>query len=316
MSFWALLLGIFTLMELNCENLFDTQHDSLKQDQEFLPESYHHWNDYRYWRKLDHIGQEIIASNDKTHEWVLPDMVALCEVENDSVCRDMTKRSLLRTARYEYLVTNSPDVRGIDVALLYQPSSFLPINHYPIRIKPVKDMRATRDILYVSGVVSSGDTLHVFVVHMPSRTGGERFSRPFRICVAERLCESIDSIRHQNADANIIVTGDFNDYTGDKSLNMLVENRLIEISANAKGTNGAQGTYKFQGIWGSLDHIFCSSALADKKTECFIADYPFLLEGDKKYGGVKPFRNFNGAKWNNGFSDHLPLIARFEFADN
>ena len=73
---------------------------------------------------------------------------------------------------------------------------------------------------------------------------------------------------------------------------------------------------RVQMVWGSLDHIFCSSALADKKTECFIADYPFLLEDDKKYGGVKPFRNFNGAKWNNGFSDHLPLIARFEFADN
>jgi endonuclease/exonuclease/phosphatase family metal-dependent hydrolase len=314
MSFLALLLGIFTLMELNCENLFDTKHDSLKQDQEFLPESYHRWNDYRYWCKLEHIGQEIV-SNDNLDNNTLPDLVALCEVENDSVCRDLTKRSLLRTAGYEYIVTNSPDVRGVDVALLYQPSSFRPINHYSIRVTPIIGMRSTRDILYACGTLYNGDTLHVFVVHMPSRRGGEKASRPFRMCVAERLCESVDSIRNKNARANIIITGDFNDYSGDKSIVRLFGSGLLEISAGVEGRHGAKGTYKHKGRWGSLDHILCTSSLAARAKTCFVVDYPFLLESDKEYGGMKPFRNFNGFKWQNGFSDHLPLIAQFEIAD-
>ena len=92
MQWLYLLLGVFTFVELNCENLFDTQHDSLKQDMEYLPESYHHWNKSRYWNKLNHIGQSIIACGKHENKWLLPDLVALCEVENDSVVRDLTKR--------------------------------------------------------------------------------------------------------------------------------------------------------------------------------------------------------------------------------
>ena len=134
MTFSMLLISVFTFVELNCENLFDCRHDSLKNDTEFLPEGSYHWTPYRYWRKLDRIGQTIIACGedrcgenlkDKEKEngsgwnWKLPDLVALCEVENDSVLRDLTKRSLLRNASYEYVMTQSDDERGIDVALLY-----------------------------------------------------------------------------------------------------------------------------------------------------------------------------------------------------
>lgn len=131
----------------------------------------------------------------------LPDFIALCEVENDSVMRDLTKRSLLRTARYEYFMTGSSDERGIDVALMYSPLSFVPIRHYPLRVTPVAGMRHTRDILYVAGRLMTGDTLHIFVVHAPSRYGGEKHSRPFRIAVARRLCSSVDSIRALSPDA-------------------------------------------------------------------------------------------------------------------
>lgn len=106
-------------------------------------------------------------------DWQIPDLIALCEVENDTVMRDLTKRSLLRNANYEYIVTNSPDERGIDVALIYYPIHFQPIKHYPIRVKPCEGMRPTRDILYVSGRIITDDTLHIFVVHAPSRYGGE-----------------------------------------------------------------------------------------------------------------------------------------------
>ena len=106
-----LLSALFTLVELNCENLFDTEHDSLKQDMEFTPRSDHHWTRTRYWRKLNHISKEIIAmGEDSVNGWQLPDLVALCEVENDSVMHDLTRRSLLRGAGYQYVMTNSPDV--------------------------------------------------------------------------------------------------------------------------------------------------------------------------------------------------------------
>ena len=212
MIFLSLLLSsFFTFVELNCENLFDTVHDSLKNDMEFLPDGSYHWTRTRYWKKVNHLSQEIIALGElnprgddlqseslqneqraeqgmpiynKGIDWCLPDMIALCEVENDSAMIALTKRSLLRKAGYEYVMTSSPDERGIDVALMYQPMSFRLLNHHSIRVKRLPDMRPTRDILYAKGVLISDDTLHVFVVHAPSRRGGEEASRPYRLQVA------------------------------------------------------------------------------------------------------------------------------------
>ena len=118
MSLLLLFSTFFTFVELNCENLFDCNHDSLKNDTEFLPDGSYRWTRTRYWRKLNHIGQAVLACGDGQDGWQLPDMVALCEVENDTVMRDLTRRSLLRSARYEYVMTDSPDERGIDVALM------------------------------------------------------------------------------------------------------------------------------------------------------------------------------------------------------
>lgn len=162
-----ILSSLLTFVELNCENLFDTRHDSLKNDVEFLPEGSYHWTPYRYWHKVNHLGQVImgLGYEEASGDVQLPDLVALCEVENDSVLFDLTKRSVIRTAGYEYVMTHSPDERGIDVALMYQPFSFSLIHSWSIRVKRLPDTRPTRDILYVSGRVITGDTLHVFVVH-------------------------------------------------------------------------------------------------------------------------------------------------------
>lgn len=305
--------GGFTFVSLNCENLFDCQHDSLKDDQEFMPNSYRRWSEPRMWMKLNHIAQEILSCGDDGEMQTLPDMVALCEVENDSVLTYLTQRSLLRNAGYRYIMTDSPDLRGIDVALLYSPFSFAVIDSYSIRVNPIKGMRPTRDILYVKGKTVNEDTLHVFVVHAPSRSGGEVESEPFRICVAEKLTSSLDSIRITSPDANIIVAGDFNDYTNNRSLKHIVSHSMIEASAGVKGRNGAKGTYKYQGEWGSLDHIFLSPPLKMKLMDIRINDVDFLLCKDDNYGGVQPFRNYQGYKWQNGFSDHLPLIMQLDF---
>jgi len=299
----------FTLVELNCENLFDVQHDSLKQDEEYMPEATRHWTGKRYWRKLNNIGQELLSCCDDG----IPDLIALCEVENDSVLHDLTHRSLLRNAGYEFLMTQSPDVRGIDVALLYSPFSFSPVVTRSIHVTPVEGMRPTRDILYVAGRIITDDTLHVFVVHAPSRYGGERHSRPFRLQVAETLCQAIDSVRACSPDAAIIVAGDFNDYADSPALRRLNRHQLRNISAKASGLHGAKGTYRYQGDWNSIDHILVSSTLNDKVEKVFINDAEFLTEEERLYGGRRPRRTYNGMRYQSGYSDHLPLVARFRF---
>ena len=314
MTLSMLLISLFTFVELNCENLFDCRHDSLKNDTEFLPDGAYHWTRTRYWQKLDRIGQAILSCGVKEQTWQLPDMVALCEVENDSVLHDLTRRSLLRNARYDYVMTNSPDERGIDVALMYSPYSFRLIGSHSVRVKPIKGMRPTRDILYASGVTASGDTLHVIVAHLPSRRGGEKYSRPFRMMAARQVAAVIDSIYNKvSAEAKIVVAGDFNDYSNSESMQLLCSKRMIGVSKGAKGHNGAKGTYRYQGLWGSLDHILVSIPLADIATECYVNDAEFLIERDEKYGGVKPRRNYLGPRYLNGFSDHLPLVARFQW---
>ena len=309
----SLLLGIITFVELNCENLFDTQHDTLKQDQEYLADGVRHWNRHRYWDKVNHIAKEIISCGEHIEGWHLPDFVALCEIENDSVMRDVSKRSLLRNAGYEYVMTNSPDERGIDVALLYSPYSFHLLHSHAIRVQPLKDMRPTRDILYANGTLVSGDTLHLMVVHAPSRFNGEKKTRPHRLLVVEKIIATVDSIRNLSPQAPIIIMGDFNDETRDVALQRLERVKLYDVSQNARGSHGAKGTYKYQSRWQSIDHIFVSESLRRQLLSCVIHDPPFLLEDDKKYGGVKPRRNYVGYRYNNGYSDHLPIIARFRF---
>ena len=297
----------FTLVELNCENLFDIQHDSLKQDTEYLPEATRHWTRKRYWQKLNNTAQELLSCTEDG----IPDLIALCEVENDSVLRDLSKRSLLRNAGYEYVMTQSPDLRGIDVALLYSPLSFALISSYSLRVQPVEGMRPTRDILYASGRVLSGDTLHVFVVHAPSRYGGERYSRPFRQAAIDRLCQSIDSLQTLSPDAMILVTGDFNDGPDSPTLKPLSRHRLYNLTGDALGPNGVRGTYRYQGEWERIDHIFGSRVINNKVDTAYIHAPMFLLEEEPRYGGYRPRRTYNGMRYQLGFSDHLPLVVRF-----
>lgn len=312
-----ILSSLLTFVELNCENLFDTRHDSLKNDVEFLPEGSCHWTPYRYWHKVNQLGQEIVGLGyeEASRDVQLPDLVALCEVENDSVLFDLTKRSVIRTAGYEYVMTNSPDERGIDVALMYQPFSFSLIHSWSIRVKRLPDTRPTRDILYVSGRVITGDTLHVFVVHAPSRRGGERESRPYRLQVASQLAEAVDSIYALQSGAKIIVAGDFNDYHDSPALEYLYQHHLINISAGARGSHGAKATYRWHGEWRSLDQILLSESMQHQENDCRIGDLPFLLEDDEKYGGKKPYRTYLGPRYLGGYSDHLPLVTRIRIDD-
>lgn len=173
-------------------------------------------------------------------------------------------------------------------------------------------MRPTRDILYASGRVVSGDTLHIFVVHAPSRFSGKHATVPYRMTVMQRLMQSVDSIRSLHYNPKIIISGDFNDETRDESVQHLIANGMTDVSYEAKGSNGAKGTYKYMGQWSSIDHILISEGMKPLFRRCIINDQSFLLEDDTKFNGKKPFRTYQGYKYLGGFSDHLPLVASFD----
>ena len=151
----------------NVENLFDCVDDTLTNDDEFLPQATRHWTPYRYWDKLQAISRTITTIGDDR----APDFVALCEVENDSVMHDLTRRSALRTVKYNYLMTSSKDPRGIDVALMYKPTTFRPFAHKALSLSQTSSPQGqhTRDVLLVSGQLHMGDTLDIFVCHQIGR---------------------------------------------------------------------------------------------------------------------------------------------------
>ena len=307
MNALMLMISVFTIVELNCENLFDCQHDSLKNDVEYTPDGNRRWTKARYWNKVNTIAKTLVSCGDDGR---LPDLMALCEVENDSVMRDLTKRSPLKGGCYEYFMTNSNDPRGIDVALVYCRLTFKPLETKSLRPQGDFNDHQPRDVLYVKGIKQGGDTLHVMVVHAPSRIGGKEASTPRRMAVAKTITSTIDSISRYDAKAKIIVTGDFNANADEMPLKELEKHGMTNISSGHKGENGAEGSYKYQGAWDYIDHVLVSQSLYDRRPACRLHDRKWLLEEDKRYGGIKPRRTFYGWRYDkHGCSDHLPLVV-------
>ena len=313
---------VYRAMFYNVENLFDTVNDSIKNDDDFMPDGFMRWNSRRYWDKLRNITRVITAVG----EMHSPSLVGLCEIENDTVLYDLTKRSPLRAQGYEYVVTNSPDERGIDVALLYQPHQFglLESNEYEVTFSR-SNARPSRNILHAVGKVLNGDTLDVFVVHPPSRYGGQKESEPQRLDVAKLLRNRVDSLLDVRLNCNVIILGDFNDYPNNKSLKSVLGASSIQSDvADDKLYNMFLhrmkekdfGTYFYQGMWGILDQIIVSGnmlrndssiSVKDKEAHIFKAD--FLLEDDNNTGSKKPRRTYLGPRYLGGFSDHLPVYV-------
>lgn len=321
-------IDYYRLLELNVENLFDTAHDVGKDDLEFTPRRARRWTPSRYRRKLQRIGKIIAAAGDKQPI----ELIALCEVENDSVLTHLTKRYPLRPIGYEYVMTHSEDQRGIDVALVYHPMRFQHLGHQSIRVFPRPQQRPTRDVLHTWGIVPTGDTLHVFVAHLPSKRGGAVETEPYRIAVAERIRQVADSLLTLNPQTKIIITGDFNDTptsatlreglrveTTDSGIDSKPFSSLYLLSTNLHVEPGIRGTYKFQGRWEQIDHMVVSGALLQPQnglytnsTGCQILALPFMLKPDQADGGVAPFRSFLGPRYIDGFTDHLPLLLTMQ----
>lgn len=312
----------FRAMFYNVENLFDCEHDTLKSDTEFLPDSKRAWHYGRYKDKLGKIAQVISAVG----EWEAPAIVGLCEVENDKVMKDLVEKSPLKEYDYRYIMTDSPDERGIDVALLWQRDKFRLLNNRSIRVHfEDTGRRPTRDILHATGLIATGDSLDIFICHLPSRSEGVKETEPARLYVASLIKQAADSICNIRQNPNILIMGDFNDYPQDTSIakvlgaitpkDTITTCKLYNLMAD-KGER--IGTYNYRGEWGILDQIIVNEHLLQdansfhtSNNKARIGDFPFLLKEDEKYGDIRPFRTYNGIRYMGGYSDHLPVIVDF-----
>ncbi len=316
-----------SLLAYNVEILFDTL-SAGPHDAEFLPASPRRWTASRYWGKLHSLAQVIAGVGQEP----LPALVGLCEVESDTVLSHLTCRSALRTAGYRYFITHSPDHRGLNVALLYRPGRFRPLVTRSVRI-PLAQVGAspTRDVLYVSGLVSPTDTLHLFLCHLPSRAGSTRRADRHRALAAQTLRTAIDSLLILSPEAKIVVMGDFNAESSDpvftrhlrahspsepisRGDNHLLTTTMVQNLWHPRADSVA-GSYRFRGEWMYLDHILISTSLlrATSGLRCpaprmQVAAFPFLLTPDAGHGGLRPRRTWQGPVYRGGYSDHLPVF--------
>lgn len=307
-----------TIVSYNVENYFDTDDDPNKNDEEYLVGGLRGWNKSKYLTKQSNISKVISTING----WTPPAIVGLLEVESDKALRDLTKYAPLKNLKYKYIHYESPDRRGIDVALLYQSDQFKPFHHEPIEIVFSDTTYKTRDLLYVAGTIPNQDTLHVFLCHFPSRWGGELESENRRVEVAQILRNKINHLFDTYERPYIVVMGDFNDEpTNNSILNVLKARKLANEVKEKELYNlsfpfveKGKGTHKYQGEWGMLDQIIVSGNLLSPSQQTFtttkdmhIYSPDFLLENDEAHLGKKPFRSYLGMKYNGGFADHLPV---------
>jgi len=311
-----------TVLFCNTENLFDPDDDPLKDDDAYTPGGDYHWNRTRYWNKLDAIAKVIVAADEES----APGLVGLAEVENETALTDLTARSALREAGYSFVMTDSPDRRGIDVALLYRRNYFRMIGCESLRVnlRPLGG-GATRDILHVTGLLESFDTLDVYVCHWPSRYGGTDETEPLRTCAAGVVRQSVDSIFSVRRKPYVIILGDLNDgpdapavREGLKAHPFIKGEGLDDRELVTVMDAVEQGSYKYQGEWDTYDQFVVSASLLNGLgctgfIDAQVVAAPFLLEDDNTYGGVKPFRTYNGRRYQGGYSDHLPVKMRIGF---
>ncbi len=309
-----------TVAFYNIENLFDTLDDPKIDDAEFLPSGKNEWNAHRYNIKLDNMAKAIAQIGDADG----PEILGLAEVENLRVLQDLAKHPKIKNYKYEIVHYDSPDERGIDVAMFYKPSAFKPLFSRPVTVNLKSEKDKTRDILYVVGKSGKKDSLHIFVNHWPSRRGGEEKSEPFREQAARVARTMIDSILRVNGNAKIILMGDLNDDPNNNS----VKKVLGAKEGNAKyppelfnalaslHKKESNGTLNYKGQWNLFDQIIISKGLrnvsglnyTENSASIYKPDFLILQEGTSK-GSLK--RTFAGPKWfADGFSDHLPVYIQ------
>jgi predicted extracellular nuclease len=312
--------GRLRLIFYNVENLFDTFNDPGKDDDAFTPDGDRRWNQYRLRNKINNIYKALVSAA----EFEIPAIIGLCEVENMHVLEMLATQTGLKNHDYRIIHRNSSDRRGIDVAVLYRPEDFIPLDTLFLAVRfPFDTLAATRDILYLKGLARGADTLYLFVNHWPSRWGGQAVTEPYRIHTASVLRSFTDSLLLQHPDAAIVIMGDFNDEPSDISL---IKHLFAGLDAddpesgklyNISYTPGRskKGSCKYQGEWFLFDQFIVSGSLLNGSAplqtcqESFrVFSAGFLLIPDESWFGFKPFRSYEGFRYTGGFSDHLPVV--------
>jgi hypothetical protein len=309
----------------NLENLFDTLDTPGKNDSEFLPNGSNQYTGFVYKDKLKNLSRVISElGTEMTADGVA--ILGVAEIENRSVLEDLAAQAPLKNRNYKIVHEESPDSRGVDVAMLYNPKYFRELSH---RVIPVLldgdngDSYYSRDILHVTGIFGGIDTLHVFVNHWPSRRGGT--SSISKRNYAASLCKkAIDSIRAVSPDAKIFITGDLNDDPVNESVKDILqaEGKLKKVKKGGlynpmwiKYKTG-DGTLTYNDSWNLFDQTIISHSFIDKSQKGYffhkavVYRKPYLLNKDGRFKG-SPFRTYSFGSYIGGYSDHLPVYSFF-----
>ena len=310
-----------TIAFYNVENLFDTENDSLTFDDDRTPEGKDNWTISRYEKKIANISKvlsEIGAEITKTS----PDIIGLCEVENKLVVEDLIHHKNLNDKNYGIIHFDSPDERGIDVALLYKKSVFIPGSFKSHRLllfdnEGFRDY--SRDQLVVGGFLDN-EEIHLIINHWPSRSGGEARSRPNRLAAAKLNTRIIDSITKLNALSKIISMGDFNDDPINDSFKKVLKtygkvenlNEGSLFNPMEKLFRKGIGSLAYRDKWNLFDQIFFTSNLISNKKDSYsfwkagVFNPSYLFDPSGRYKGY-PLRTYAGGSYIGGYSDHFPV---------
>lgn len=303
----------------NLENLFDTIDNPLTNDSEFTPDGANHYTAAVYHDKLGKLEEVLSQLGDKSPDG--PAILGVAEVENRAVLEDLVKQPGIAARNYQVVHYDSPDKRGVDVGLLYNPKYFTVLesrNINPNLFNDKGDTVFTRDILWVKGLLD-GEELSVFVAHWPSRRGGEKASAPLRNGAATACKRMIDSLHQANPNAKIVLMGDLNDNPNNESCkNILMAKADIDevrpgglFNASWESFKNGTGTLAHRDVWGLFDQIIVSHALTVKEQSGYffhkfeVFNKPFLIAKEGQYKGY-PKRTFSGSTYIGGYSDHFP----------
>ncbi len=306
----------------NCENFFDIEDDPLTHDDEFTPEGTRHWDNRKFYQKVNHTFKVILALGNPEP----PALMGLCEIENRFVLKKLVYETPLKKFDYRIIHYESPDRRGIDVALLYRKGLFEPLYSRPVAVRfPFDTASRTRDILYVKGLLLQKDTIHIFVNHWPSRYGGYLPTVPKRKQAALMLRNMADSILRINPGAAVLIMGDFNDGPYDESFSLTLRakdpakadtlSELYNLMLHGQ-KDWPYGSLKYREGWNKFDQIVVSGNMLRRDAPLCVSENggvifhaPFLLEEDNIYLGQRLNRTYVGLKYHGGFSDHLPVFV-------
>lgn len=305
----------YTIAFYNTENLMDYIDDPLTMDEGFLETSSKKWNKERYRKKIHKIGMAIskIGLDDLQKP---PTLIGLAEVENDKVLNDLIQSAYLKNYSYGFVHYDSPDERGIDVALLYDTQSFTVESSINIvlEVKNEHGLRDyTRDILKVCGFLD-GEKIHLLINHWPSRHEDSDTTGHKRMIAAQKVVDLINDILKEDEDARIIVMGDFNDSPRNDSVQYLKNTKSL-FNPMEKLLSYTRGSANHHFKWILFDQILMTKNFLESETaglkflKADIFDAKFLAEYRGKYKG-QPFRTYVGKKYKGGFSDHFPVYIQ------